>query len=1432
MKKILTKISVAIVGMAMAIGVGVAIGHKDSVASYADATYELVTDVKDLVAGTTVAIGTNELSGSKVKFMSTTQNTNNRGVTSEAAISSGVVTLPSNTQLLTLGKDGDNWTFSTGDGYLYAASSGSNHLKTQTELDNNGKWSVSITKATGVASVIAQGSNTRNVMQYNSSSGIFSCYGSASQGAVRLYKPSSSPAKDIKQLSADDITMDIPDGDVTPVVKAGDDPVTGFTLISGNENVLTIVDGKLHPVARGETTVTVSKEDTDTIDYLDATFTVTVTDSSYVFVAKTWAKITTIDELAAGQYLIVNEEASRTLDGALSSDKIDAAANTVPVTINAGIISGSDKIDAAAFSINPTAKTIQSVTNGYYIGTDLSKNSLKSSSNANDFQNSFAFDSGDAAIISNELILSYNKTSGQERFRYFTGNQQPIQLYKSVPPTIKVNVADNKTTLGQGDSTTLSTELLYGATGTPTFTTTGTDVITLVDNGDGTASVAAKAAGNATVTVALEGCENVNVQFTVLEKVVLNKIEVTTQPTKTEFIAGETIDLTGMVVTATYSNASTQAVTTYTTNASSINNKVKGEKTITVTYVEDEVTKTCEVKVAVKYESISVTRALEIAGALEDNGTTEVAYEISGVIAKIDGYKVYLAETYNEKNALLQLYNLSNEDSAKVIVGSQVKVEGKLKNYKPSSGGNILESVETVITECQDKEAVPTYIINFYNFGTLAKSTYYVGDASVDLTGLTFRTEDNRGVKTDVTSADYTVALPDMTTAGNNKEVVITHTASGLTTTVKINVVEVALSSIKVTTQPTKTTYVSGETFDKTGMVVTGVNNNGSEFLVDNANVTVNPETLKFGDTKVTLTYEGKTTTVNVTVTAPTLENIEIRTEPRNRYYVGEALNLKSLVVYAHYSDNTETKLSDTDYTTNATEIDMTTAGAKTLTVTYQEKTANCTINVVTVKEVVLNVTGARTIYRVGDTFSKQNVVITIVDSDDVEGSHTYTLTHDFEQYISTPDLTTEGEKDVTVTFQGASAKYTVEVWATAETLATAVTNAKAELDAYVAAKGQNNYTAENWTLVQELLADAKAALDDSSVHYVAQVTETVSDAKELIDEVPQLTELEIAKANAKAALDAAVAALKQADYSATNWEGIQTTLASAKNAIDADTTVEDVNSTKDGALVIINAVPTAAQEALETAKTDARNALNEAARALNQEDYSDANWTVITTARDNGLTAINNATTTEEVNTAKTNALNAIAAVKTTAQELADAKTAAKAEIEAYATSKGQSNYSEAGWTEIQGYVTMTKQAIDQCPSIAKVNEKLQAGKDLIDTVNTKAVEDLKAAKANAKDELANYYNGKDATKYDQEGINALVKAKEDGDAAIEAATTVEAVNSALANAKAALDAVKQVEPKAGGICGGDIAATSIILSTIALVGASLLVFRKRKED
>jgi hypothetical protein len=120
------------------------------------------------------------------------QRTNNRGAVT-ATITNGILNVSDEYEfVIETANIGEASGYSIFDpdakGYLYAAASGSNHLKTQTDNNVNGVWTITIDATAGEASVVAASSSNRNVMQYNSGSTLFSCYATASQSPVYLFE--------------------------------------------------------------------------------------------------------------------------------------------------------------------------------------------------------------------------------------------------------------------------------------------------------------------------------------------------------------------------------------------------------------------------------------------------------------------------------------------------------------------------------------------------------------------------------------------------------------------------------------------------------------------------------------------------------------------------------------------------------------------------------------------------------------------------------------------------------------------------------------------------------------------------------------------------------------------------------------------------------------------------------------------------------------------------------------------------------------------------------------------------------------------------------------------------------------------------------------------------------------------------------------------
>lgn len=157
--------------------------------------YILLTNVADLSVGDQIII-TSGTDGA-VKAISTTQNKNNRGATDIEIASNTITTIPANAQIITLetGMEANTFAFyveytdneEEKTGYLYAASSSKNYLKTQDNIDGNASWTIDVAES-GVATIEAQGDYTRNLLQYNNSNTLFSCYSSKQQDVYIFYK--------------------------------------------------------------------------------------------------------------------------------------------------------------------------------------------------------------------------------------------------------------------------------------------------------------------------------------------------------------------------------------------------------------------------------------------------------------------------------------------------------------------------------------------------------------------------------------------------------------------------------------------------------------------------------------------------------------------------------------------------------------------------------------------------------------------------------------------------------------------------------------------------------------------------------------------------------------------------------------------------------------------------------------------------------------------------------------------------------------------------------------------------------------------------------------------------------------------------------------------------------------------------------------------
>lgn len=145
----------------------------------------------------------------------------------------GIVSKDADVAVFIVGKSNGHITFYSGDskneennevaGYLYAADSGNNYLKTQKIVDSNAEWTVSVS-ANGEATIKAQGANTRNWMQYNPNTNVgnplFSCY-KGRQKPVYIYLLGSTSS--VSSMSAEGVKVFAAEGGVEVVAAEATD---------------------------------------------------------------------------------------------------------------------------------------------------------------------------------------------------------------------------------------------------------------------------------------------------------------------------------------------------------------------------------------------------------------------------------------------------------------------------------------------------------------------------------------------------------------------------------------------------------------------------------------------------------------------------------------------------------------------------------------------------------------------------------------------------------------------------------------------------------------------------------------------------------------------------------------------------------------------------------------------------------------------------------------------------------------------------------------------------------------------------------------------------------------------------------------------------------------------------------------------------------
>ena len=310
-------------------------------------------------------------------------------------------------------------------------------------------------------------------------------------------------------------------------------------------------------------------------------------------------------------------------------------------------------------------------------------------------------------------------------------------------------------------------------------------------------------------------------------------------------------------------------------------------------------------------------------GIVTPAGTTELAEGTTQTITITpdSGYKVSDVLLDGESvGAVTSLEVVMDGDHiVEVVFGPETEpapVEHTI-TASAGAGGRISPSGEVKVADGADQKF--TFTAN----GSYRVSQVTVDGKAVTVTGNSYTFED--------VSGDHTISVTFRYVGGGG----------GGTTP------SVTLTGIKVTEQPDRTSYLAGETFDNTGMVITASYSNGSTKTVDD--YTCSPDgKLTVDVEQITVTYQGKTATVDITVIAAEseIQSIEVTTPPyKAHYFDDQNFDVTGMEVSAVYDGDVKIPLDSSMY--EASE-DEGTGEMITVTVTLLEdgsKTTTLTIS-------------------------------------------------------------------------------------------------------------------------------------------------------------------------------------------------------------------------------------------------------------------------------------------------------------------------------------------------------------------------------------------------------------------------------------------------------------------------------------------------------
>ena len=300
---------------------------------------------------------------------------------------------------------------------------------------------------------------------------------------------------------------------------------------------------------------------------------------------------------------------------------------------------------------------------------------------------------------------------------------------------------------------------------------------------------------------------------------------------KTEYMIGEELDLTGLEVTAHYSDGTSKPVAVGDCEVTGFDSSTAGEKTIAITYegkTETFIVTVKESVPAVTVDSISVT------------GPTRKEYDI-GEELDLTG---------------LEVIAHYSDGTSKPVAISDCKVTGF---------DSLKAGIKTVTVTYQDKsdtfevEVIAPPVLEAITLRGPIKTEYGIGE-KLDLTGLVVTARYSDGHEVIITEG-FEVTGFDSEKIGK-KEVIVSYL--GKTAVFEVNITKATMTSITAEGL-SKTEYFIGEDLVLDGLVITVHYSDGTSREIRDYEVS-GFDSATAGTKIVTISYQGMSTTLEIVV--------------------------------------------------------------------------------------------------------------------------------------------------------------------------------------------------------------------------------------------------------------------------------------------------------------------------------------------------------------------------------------------------------------------------------------------------------------------------------------------------------------------------------------------------------------------------------------